>query len=263
MAAGVSGTGILIFIAAVLRRVYRLENVIDVAAFRWLGTFLWVMIVVVLYFVISEELTSLYAGGEKERAVATALVSGPYALSYRLEIGSFVLALIILFAQFALGRTSVALTAFAGLLVNVGAVLKRFLLVVPSQTHGTLLPWPVGHYAPNTHELGVVLGFVCLGVLLFSIFIWVFPIIPISGHASRGEIPRDPRRMILSALTLFGGITLAVVGFSSSARLGTKAYLDPVIPFSPVMFIFGVMLIFGAAAVYELVPSRRKQVTGP
>ena len=47
---------------------------------------------------------------------------------------------------------------------------------------------------------------------------------------------------------------MVVAGFLISARYGTEAYLDPILPFSPVLFIAGVVLMFGSAVVYELIP---------
>jgi hypothetical protein len=49
-----------------------------------------------------------------------------------------------------------------------------------------------------------------------------------------------------------------VVGFIFSARFGTKPYLDPILPFSPVVFIVGVIVAFLSAVVYEIFPSKRK-----
>jgi hypothetical protein len=65
----------------------------------------------------------------------------------------------------------------SGVLVNLAAIAKRYLIVVPSQTHGTLLPYETGSYSPTWVEYSVVLGLLALGTLLFAIFMKVFPII--------------------------------------------------------------------------------------
>ena len=65
----------------------------------------------------------------------------------------------------------------AGVFVNVAAVFKRFLLVIPSQTHGALLPYSPGHYSPTWVEYGVVIGLFGFGTLLFIGFAKTFPII--------------------------------------------------------------------------------------
>ncbi|MBS1150463.1 MAG: dehydrogenase, partial [Myxococcaceae bacterium] len=258
--AGVSGIGVLIVIAAVIRRVLHLEDMIGVNAFRWLGGFLWVLIVALLYFIIADELTASYAASGKERDFAHALVSGPYANLFFLEIGSLVTALAILFFQFAVKKTVIGWTVAAGLIVNIAAVLKRYLLVVPSQTHGMLLPHPNGHYVPSAVEWGLLLGVICVATLLFSVFMWCFPIVPLEAHADNHHpLAPDKRRLGLTFVAMGVGACIAVVGFVISSRYGVVHYRDPIIPYSPVLFITGVMLIFGSAALYEVLPPRRSR----
>jgi Ni/Fe-hydrogenase subunit HybB-like protein len=65
----------------------------------------------------------------------------------------------------------------SGLLVNVGAIGKRYLVVVPSQTHGQLLPYVVGSYTPSLVEVAVAVGLFSLGAVLIGLFMKVFPIV--------------------------------------------------------------------------------------
>lgn len=67
----------------------------------------------------------------------------------------------------------------SGILVNIAAIIKRYLIVVPSQTHGTLLPYGTGAYNPTWVEYCVILGLIALGTLLFVLFIKVFPIMEV------------------------------------------------------------------------------------
>ena len=258
--AGVSGIGVLLIILAAVRTLLKLHEEIPLSAFRWLGNFLWVLIVVTLYFIISDELTSSYAASAHQRHAAHNIATGEFKHLFRLEIGSLLLALLLLFGQFALGKTSVWLTAAAGLSVNVAAVMKRFLLVVPSQTSATMLEWPHGHYAPSWVELGLVGGLVCLGMLMYSVFSWIFPLLPLEPHhapAVATASADETRRRVIAFGVLGLGLAAAVTGFLLSSRFGTKEYLDPLLPFSPVLFIIGVVAVFGSAAVYETLPSRK------
>lgn len=261
VAAGVSGIGVLIVIAATLRKTLKLESVIGVPAFRWLGNFLWVLIIVLLYFIIAEELTASYASGAKERAYTHEIVAGAYRHLFLIEVGSFVVALAILFLQFAAQKTIIGLTVTAGGLVNVGAILKRHLLVVPSQTHGMHLAWPEGHYTPSAIEIGVIVGLCCLGALMYSVFIWIFPIIP--GRHEEPVVGESlgRLRLVLTFVVLAVGVGIATAGFAISNRAGTRDFMDPIVPFSPVIFIVGLMMIFGSAVVYELLPSRKSPTT--
>jgi len=58
-------------------------------------------------------------------------------------------------------------------------------------------------------------------------------------------------------MTLLTGLALAATGLLLSFRVGTVYYGDPVVPFSPMIFIVGVMMSFFSAAVYETIPSVR------
>ena len=69
-----------------------------------------------------------------------------------------------------------------GVLVNLGAIGKRYLIVVPSQTHGTLLPYEVGSYSPTWVEYAVIAGMFAFGALLIGLFIKVFPALPIADE---------------------------------------------------------------------------------
>ncbi|MBI4607091.1 MAG: polysulfide reductase NrfD [Planctomycetes bacterium] len=259
--AGVSGTGLLIVVAAAIRRALRLEAVITPRAFRWLGNMLLVLTSVYLYFMVAEELTANYAALASEKKIAHEIVFGAYAGLFWTVVGSLVAAFAILFAQFLRGGRSLAWTVAAGLLVNVAAVLKRYLIVVPSQTHGTLLPYDPGTYTPTWVEVGVVAGLFALGTLIYLVFIKLFPIVPAAPFEGRPSSPaaadadgEGGRRTAaaLFTLTLLAGLGLAVTGFLLSARAWTQPHLDPVVPYSPVVFILGVMLCFASAAVYEL-----------
>lgn len=261
--AGVSGTGLLIVIAAAARRFLHVETTIRQDAFRWLGNLLLVLIFVYLYFMIAEELTANYAALESEKRIAHEIVFGAYAGIFWTTAGSLVAAAAILFAQFVRGKTSIPWTVAAAVLVNVAAVLKRYLLVIPSQTHGLLLPYETGRYVPSAVEIAVVGGLLALGALLYLVFIKVFPIIP--AEVPVDGLPPAPAppgerllRAGLSAASLLVGIALAAVGFLASSRVGMEPYLDPSIPFSPLIFIAGVMGCFLSAVVYETLPPGRK-----
>jgi molybdopterin-containing oxidoreductase family membrane subunit len=260
--AAVSGTGVLIAIAAAVRTLLGLEELITEKVFRWLGLTLAIGIFVYVYFIAVEELTARYASSQAQNEVAEAIVSGHYSRLFWIMIAFFVapLALLVLHAMRQTITPRVAVTA--GLLVQVAAVLKRYLLVVPSQTHGTLSNWPVGSYTPSWVELSAITGLFALGALLYLVYIKVYPIIPLQslGVLESRAVPRESRRSgatrrFLFMSTLLFGLALAVTGFALSARVGTLPYLDPIVPFSPVMFIAGMVIVFMSAVVYETLPS--------
>ncbi|MBI4493693.1 MAG: polysulfide reductase NrfD [Chloroflexi bacterium] len=182
--AGISGIGLLIAIAAILRVVLDAREQLPLPVFSWLGTLLMLLTATYLYFLIVDWLTTTYQGQEHEARLTAAMLSGSFAWLYWLSVGSLLLAFLLLFGQFLTGRANLTLIVASGLVVNVAAIGKRYLIVVPSQIQGTLLPYPPGSYSPTQVEYGVILGLLALGVLLYTLFMKLFPIIeiPEPGH---------------------------------------------------------------------------------
>ncbi len=248
--AGVSGIGLLIIIAAILRQVLGAQEQLNEGVFRWLGSLLMILTVVYLYFMVVEWLTATYMGSEREVRTTMALLTGQYAWLYWLSVGSLaaafgilvvthlpvpiavqlpvflpryarltgsaalvvaviiyiqtlpttttaalmpaagaslwlpwvLLVLLLLFAVSILPefrRNVIGSAVVSGILVNLAAIGKRVLIVVPSQTHGPLLPYPVGSYSPTWVEYSIIVGLFALGTLLYVLFIKVFPIMEI------------------------------------------------------------------------------------
>ncbi|MFQ5914829.1 MAG: NrfD/PsrC family molybdoenzyme membrane anchor subunit, partial [Nitrospinota bacterium] len=150
--AGVSGLGLLIVIGAIMRRALGVQDQLDMQVFKWLGNFLMILTVTYLYFTVVEWLTTTYAAHHHEVAISTALLVGEYAWLFWLSVGTLVVAFVLLFAQFLTGRYRLGVMVLSGILVNAAAIGKRYLIVVPSQTHGTLLPYGSGSYAPTWVE---------------------------------------------------------------------------------------------------------------
>lgn len=259
--AGVSGIGLLIVVASIVRGAMRLRAALPDAALRWLSTFLLVLTAAFVYVLAVEELTSWYAGSPIDAELLRERLAGAYALPFWTMAGSFLVALAALFLQWASRGFSLQVAVAAGLLVNLGAFCKRWLTVVPSQTHGLLLPWPRGRYEPTWIEWSVALGVLAIGALLLLVVTRLFPVVPIDATPAPATKPADARegargaaRGLLALLTFAGGAALLIAGFLWSARVGHDTYVDPDVPLSPVIFIAGVMATFYAAAVYETVP---------
>jgi len=183
--AGVSGMGLIIIIAAIFRSVPVLRERLPLQTFAWLGNFTWVLSVSYLYFVAVELLTGTYAARQEEAAVTRELLVGNYAWMFWSSAGLILVSFLILFGQFLRHRYSLPLMVTAGVLVNIAAIGKRFLLVVPSQTHGSLLPYGAGVYSPTWVEYSIILGMFALGTLAYALFARVFPIMEIQESEER------------------------------------------------------------------------------
>jgi len=188
--AGVSGIGLLIVIAAAARRMLNLQEQLPMRTFAWLSNLLWILLVVYGYLMIVEVLTAIYEPHQNEERVIRAMLLGQYAWMYWSTVVLLVAPLLALFIQTMRGRYSLPLIVVAGVLVNVAAIFKRYLIVVPSQTHGRLLPYETGTYAPTWVEYGVVLGLIGLGTLAYVLFFKVFPIMEVREPA-QGDVERE------------------------------------------------------------------------
>jgi Ni/Fe-hydrogenase subunit HybB-like protein len=178
--AGASGIGVLTVLAAVVRRGLRQEERLGMDVFSTLGRFSMALLAVYLYFMVVELLTVSYAGAEHERQVSEALVSGEYAWLYWSSVALLVLPFLALLWQAVRHRWSIGLLVACGVAVNLAAIGKRFLIVVPSLTKGSLLPYDKGSYWPSAVEVGIIVGLFALGGLLIATFAKIFPIMDLS-----------------------------------------------------------------------------------
>ncbi len=184
--AGVSGMGLIIIIAATLRSVPKLKERLPLQTFAWLGNLTWVLLIGYIYFVAVEMLTATYTAHQHEVRLTQELFTGTYAWIFWPSIGLILLSFGILFGQFLRHRYNIFLIVTAGVMVNLAAIGKRFLIVVPSQTHGTLLPYSAGAYSPTWVEYSIILGMFALGTLAYLAFIKVFPIMEVQEELRKG-----------------------------------------------------------------------------
>jgi len=175
--AGVSGIGHIIVLAAIVRRVLRQEHRIGIEAFTWLGRFLMLLLFVYLYFVVVEIFTSIYQPTTTEQRISDALLTGRYAWIFWGSVAALVLPAFGLAWMAVTRKWRIGWMVIMGLIVNLGAIGKRYLVVVPSETHGQLLPYPIGSYAPSLVEYAVLIGLFSLGALLIGGFMKLFPIV--------------------------------------------------------------------------------------
>jgi molybdopterin-containing oxidoreductase family membrane subunit len=252
--AGVSGIGLLLVIAAIMRVALDEREQLHEGIFHWLGTLLLILILAYLYFMVVELLTTTYAGHHHEVRISLSLLTGQFAWLFWSSVASLVLAVVALLVRFLpselrtrvpdisprwalvpggivliagglvtaqgiglsalfsaptqrllawlavaaavlsfllllpyLNRNPVAAAATAGILVNVAAIGKRLLIVVPSQTHGTLLPYGEGSYTPTWVEVSVVIGLFALGTLMYVLFFKVFPVMEVHAGEEGAE----------------------------------------------------------------------------
>lgn len=184
--AAASGLANLIVLTAIVRRVLDTgTSLIGPVVFKWLGRLLFAATAVALYFQIVELFTLLYATPESERRLADALIRGPYAWIFWTGIALLVLGIVLLGMEAVRRRWSVGALVIASVAISTSAVAERYLTVIPSQTHGMLLPYEPGSYFPTWVEFAVMAGLFALGALVIGVFMKVFPIIPFKRRAAQ------------------------------------------------------------------------------
>jgi molybdopterin-containing oxidoreductase family membrane subunit len=256
--AGVSGIGLFIVLLPLMAafipdyRVY-----VTTRVYRLLGTMLWVLSAIYLYFAASEFLTVSYASGVASQRVEHALTHGDYAVPFYTSLATLGLAFLLPFLAFLFRRWSLWLLVPAGICANVGALLRRYLLVASSQTHGSMLGEKAEAYIPGWGEITVMLGVAALGVLGYLVALKLLPIGPVASDdddPTELTLPRsDWPRVAAFWLTLVVGISLTLFGFLNSSGDVPRSGLD----YAPVIFIVGVVMCFTSAIVYEVIPEPR------
>lgn len=186
--AGISGIGHLIVMAAIIRKAVGAEERVDMRAFAWMGRFMMFLLFVYLYFIVVEILTMLYQPSVAEQALSDALLTGRYAWLFWGSSITLVVSLAALVWMTITRKWSLGWLVAAGILVNAGALGKRILIVVPSQTHGQLMPYGTGTYFPTWVEIAVAVGLFSLGAAMVAVFMKVFPIVELEPEAEPEEV---------------------------------------------------------------------------
>ncbi len=178
----VSGTGLMILLALVVRRVSRVSFTDDLVAY--LAKLLAVFVAVEALLVFSEMLTAAYPGASFEADPIARLLSGRFSPLFWFEI---VVGLLVPFVLLVVPRwrLKASLVAAASTLAVVGIFAHRLNIVLNGLTFATVpnppgvaigTPQPVGSdsfalslaYYPSWVEWLVALGVLCLGALIFT-----------------------------------------------------------------------------------------------
>ncbi len=256
--AGAGGMGVLLAAAALVGRLAGRSAGLDPRGFARLGKALLLVLALSLPCVVATEIAGLFSHESAVSGYARALLADAYGSLFWCELACLFIAATLLWRGARRRKLGVRLAVGAGVLVQPASFLHHYLLLVAWQTHGLALPYHPGVYAPTWIECAVVLGIVALCLLLLLPSIRLIPFAPLAfaGKPAQGRVV-DRRRSLLTALWFSGGLAIAGVGFALSARMGTEAFLDPIVAGSPVVFIVGLVVLATTGAVYELLPESK------
>lgn len=181
----VAGTGAVIALMFVLRKVYHLENYLTADHFDKMGKILVLLCLVYLYFNINEYLMPTYKSTEEEAKHLRSLYTGEYAwLFWTAILGGLVGPVIVLILP--KGRRPLPLF-IVSLAVVLGAWWKRYIIVVPTLSHPFLpiqgVPESWHHYSPTWMEWSITLATLAAALLIITVLVRFLPIIPIHETA--------------------------------------------------------------------------------
>jgi Ni/Fe-hydrogenase subunit HybB-like protein len=176
----VSGTAALIVAMFFFRTNYKLQKFITDDHFDKIARILVLVSIVYLYFNLNEFLVPGYKMKKFDAVHLREIFSGSYSLLFwGIQIPGLVLPVIILL--FRQSRKPIPLF-IVSLFVLSAAWLKRFIIVVPPQSHPYL---PIQHvpaewfvYKPTTIEISVTLASLLLVLIIITILSKLFPVIP-------------------------------------------------------------------------------------
>lgn len=176
-AAIASAIAAVIVVAAILRRLFNWQAYIKPEIFKGLGTFLGIITLFYLYLVLAEQLTMRYAAPLAELLISEKLFQGEFAVIFwpMLILGFFIPPMMLVVQTVRHKWFSLTRTVLAAAIILIAFWVKRFLIVVPSLLR-PLLPFPEGSYNPSWVEWSVIAGVFAISVLLFVLFLKLFPI---------------------------------------------------------------------------------------
>lgn len=169
-----SGIAGLIVAMALLRKFLHLGEYLQPIHFDNLGKLLLMMVLLWVYFTVSERLTTWYGNQNDEMAVFWLTQRGSYAPLFWLMVCCNFL---IPFPLLAIKKLrTITGTVVASSTIVVGMWLERFLIIVPSLAH-KYLPYSWGTYRPTWVEITITVGTFAGMVMLYVLFAKFVPII--------------------------------------------------------------------------------------
>jgi molybdopterin-containing oxidoreductase family membrane subunit len=150
-----SGTGVLLIIIAIFRKVYHFEEYITEKHFRYLGYLFLTLLLLYFYLAFTEYLTPAYKLEGEEKSLLYLLMLGQNAVWFwSFVVGGLVVpGLLLVFSR----RHVIGKVIIAAILVVAGMWLKRFIIVVPT-LEVPLMPFDFGTYAPTWVEISMTLA---------------------------------------------------------------------------------------------------------
>lgn len=181
-----SGTAAVVIVLAILRKAYRLQEVLHPGLFNSLRKLLIVFTLGWLYMMIAEHLTIGYSNMVEEMRVIEDKFTGDYALLFwTMTLLVFVFPLLIFIFK---GKKSIGWMVFASILINFGMWIERYIVIVPTEVNPRMFPvLGGGSYLPSFTEIFITISLFAGMALLYAVFTRLFPIVPVWETADNLE----------------------------------------------------------------------------
>ena len=171
-----SGFAMVLTIAIILRRVYRLEDFITTHHLDNMAKVMLATSLIVVYGYAMEAFFGWYSANDYEGYLVANRAAGPYAASFwALILCNFVVPQLLWSRRI---RTTPAVLWMIAVTANIGMWLERFVIVVTS-LHRDYLPSAWGMYYPTVWDWTTYLGTIGLFIFLLLLFIRFLPMISI------------------------------------------------------------------------------------
>ncbi len=177
----VAGSAAVVILMYFVRVNYKLDKYLTTHHFDMMGKLLVLVSIVYLYFNINEYLVPGFKMKTAEAIHLHDLFVGEYALMFWSVqlLGLVIPIILLLFKFFRKPFPMFVISVF----VLVAAWFKRFIIVVPTQDHPFLPIQRVPHewmvYHPTIVESAITMGTIILAVIIITILVKFFPVIPI------------------------------------------------------------------------------------
>ncbi|GHN00535.1 hypothetical protein WSM22_20240 [Cytophagales bacterium WSM2-2] len=184
------GAGGVVVAMYIFRRHYHLEKYITEKHFDQMGKILVMLALLYLYFNINEYLVPAFKMKKAEEHHLMSLFTGEFSLLFWsvIILGMIVPVIVLLFPQ---GRKPLPMFVM-GIFVVVGAWFKRFLIVAPTLLSPFLpmydVPENYMRYNPTWEEWTITISTLAGALLIITIFVRFFPIVPIHETIEEAEV---------------------------------------------------------------------------
>jgi len=171
-----SGIAGIIIAMAVLRKVYGFQDYWKPLHFYYLGLLMLTMTALWFYFTLAEFLTTGYGGLAEETAVFQSKMTGDFAVLFWTMVTFMTIAFVLLLVS---RRWPIGATVTASCFIVVGMWIERYTIVVPTLNLLEGRGYEAAIYRPSWVEVSITGASICGFILLYAIFIKLFPIISI------------------------------------------------------------------------------------